>query len=264
MTLVTDEVAELAELSFFLLETNGHSSGAVILAQEFETQAWSTDFYFLIGHILRRAENLKKHIAQLGLDDGRQDRAIGHVEAWQEGFKPDRLSDAWNNSTSTRAALSRCSQFEMLSDSVRRIAPLPKVSDDDRARLLTISTELLRELDALQGQESEFLRQVMIEGLEQLQYRLLRLRWLGWGYTREAIDRLLMLYRELTITAPEVAQSGDMVAVFHALKDTAIDIMDRPKTVKDRYEATTFPLTIASHAYAVYSIGKPVLQLGGS
>lgn len=264
MTLVTDEAAELAELSYFLLGMNGHSSGAVILAQEFETQAWSTDFYFLVGHILSRAESLKRHIPQLGLDEGTRDRAIGHVEAWQEGFKPDRLSDAWNNSTSTRAALSRCSQLEMLSGSVRRIAPLPKISDDDRARLLTISTEILKELNALQGQESEFLRQVMIEGLEQLQYRLLRLRWLGWGYTREAIDRLLMLYRELTITAPEVAQSGDMVAAFHSLKDAAVNIVERLKTVKDRYEAATFPLTIASHAYAVYSIGKPVLQLSGS
>ena len=85
--------------------------------------------------------------------------------------------------------------IKTLSYQIRQKVSYPKLDEDDRKELLAVVSELIEWLKEHQLKEQDFIRQAIVEGLEQFRFRLERFEWLGWGYTLGSLRDVVAAYR---------------------------------------------------------------------
>lgn len=188
----TDAAKELAHLCDRLRGLRQNKSGSEVLAAEFAVPAWSVDFYELIFTIVKRLETLKVLIRDLGdVDQDIREQAISHLDVIANAFTQVGLNNPWSHASNHFISPEYVNPLRMLSSEVRRVQPLPKLSDEEQAEMVTSVDELLGWLRGIQAGDRDFIRQAMIDGLEQFRFRVERVSWVGWGYTLDSLKAVI-------------------------------------------------------------------------
>jgi|JI10StandDraft_1071094.scaffolds.fasta_scaffold375151_2 hypothetical protein len=189
----TDPAAELAQL---LDSLSGHSDviGSQWLATKFGVEEWSLDFYQIIFSIIQRIEGIRGMLASLeGFEHLRSD-IEGHLDALKLAFTTTGLQVAWVSYGANHVNRSNIQPLKMCSAFLRAHISYPDLSIEERDQVIYTVNDLLKWLLEHQLEENDFIRQAIIEGLEQFLFRIERLEWLGWGYSLESLKSVVMAY----------------------------------------------------------------------
>jgi len=102
-----------------------------------------------------------------------------------------------------------------------------------------------------QLERQDFIRQALIEGLEQFIFRLERLRWLGWGYSLEALKDVIGAY--FALERGFDTEGGDQImdATLRKVAGALRSIYSKAGAAKDVVETSDFFLK-AYGAAAIY------------
>lgn len=241
MANLTDPAREIAEICARLDVPSGER-GDEFLAKQFEVETWSRDFYLIVFCIVERIQFLKGIIEKLDIDSDFQAEAIQHVLAIQAAFHTSGFANAWNVHGQHHVGAANAQPLKMLSPMVRQLASYPSLDDDERADLLSDVNDLCSWLKEHQLREQDFIRQALIEGLEQLAFRIGRLKWVGWGYSLESLKEVIGAYFALERTNPTAADNPDAEAVLRKVSSFCKVFYEKAKFGKDVVEVGDFAL----------------------
>lgn len=194
---LTDPARELAELLTVLQGGNPNLQGDVFLAGHFGVDAWSQDFLRIIATIMDRLIELKMIVAELDLDDDYRAEMVGHVEQVASAFSLHGFVNPWSAIGAKQVSPHNVQPIKGLSGMVRQRIAYRKLSDEDLIELAAMIDELTGWLSKHQLTEQDFIRQALLEGLQQLRFRLEKFKWLGWGYALDSLRQVIGAYMML-------------------------------------------------------------------
>ena len=202
MPTITDPARELADICV-KLHCHPDKRGDQHLADVFDVQPWSAEFFQIIFCIVERADFLIDLIGELDLDQDYKTEAVNHINLVKEAFSRDALAGPWKNAGYQHIAPANVQPIKMLSLAVRQLVQYPKLSDEEAHAILAEVNELTDWLDQHQTKENDFIRQALLDGLKQFRFRLERVGWLGWGYTLDSLREVIGAYLALERGMPE-------------------------------------------------------------
>lgn len=239
MPSVTDPAEELATVCKVLGQSS-KLSGADWLARNFDTQPYSEGFYKVLFSIIDRAHGLKKIVSSLDETAHLSEQADRHLDGILNAFRPNHLGGTWSSGGASSLSDANVAPVMMLSASVRPHIRYPKLSDDERDEILKITEDLLSFLREHQLEKHDFIRQALIDGLEQFAFRLNRLKWLGWGYSLEALKDVIGAYLALE-RGFDAESDGQMIdATLRKVAGALKSIYSRAGTTKQAVETADF------------------------
>jgi hypothetical protein len=218
--------------------------GDQYLAMNFDVPEWSSDFYRIVFNIVDRADLVAKIIETLDLDQDIQHEAIASLQQIKAAFSHASLANPWSNPGTGCSLLGaeHSRLIKMLSAQVHQKVSYPKLSAEEVSAILDDVAELLSWLREHQINECDFIRQALVDGLEQLHFRLKRIGWLGWGYTVASLRDVIGAYMALERGLPRNGNAPDGEAVLKKVGASLKRIYEKTKGVKDLYETGDFLL----------------------
>ncbi len=234
---LTDPAKELAELCEKLAIVS-KERGDQHLASLFQVTPWSADFYRIIFTIIERADYVSRFVETLDTDQDTKDEIEYAISRIKSAFNLQTLGSNWNNSGIGRTLLgdSYSRVLKTLSIHMREKVSYPKLTEDEIKEILSEIDDLDSWLNEHQLVEQDFIRQAIVEGLSQFRFRLLRLTWLGWGYTIESLREVVGAYMALQHGTIAGGNSPDSEAVLKKVEKTLTKIYSKMKTGKEAYE----------------------------
>lgn len=229
---LTDPARELVEMLEMLQAPDSSSTGAEYLANKFGVKAWSQDFHKIIAAIMDRLAQLSEIVSDLTLDDDFRSEMLAHINDIAVAFGPGAFQNAWRSYGIDRLSRQNLQPLKGLSGQVRQKIAYRKLSDGEIDELLTSVAELISWLKEHQIVEQDFIRQALIEGLEGLQFRLKRLKWVGWGYALEGLRDVIAAYMLLERQELKVNENPDAEAALRKVGALIKDVYGKLQTVK--------------------------------
>lgn len=230
--LTTDPARELADLLTEFRSGNTSVPGSQYLAERFEVEPWSQDFYRVISTIMDRLAELKGIIRSLPLDLDYQLEMVGHVDEIATAFTPSGFQNAWQNFGADKLSPRNVQPLKSLSGLVRQTIEYRRLSTDELSELVDTVGDLTGWLEAHQLIGQDFVRQALIDGLKQLTFRLVRFKWLGWGYSLDALRDVIAAYMLLERGVGPVQENPDAHAALRKVATAIKTIYDKTRTVK--------------------------------
>lgn len=217
--------------------------GEQVLAELFGVTAWSTDFLDIIAALSRRGDDIVRIIEGMKDDDeGHRNELIAHVRQIQRAVSPAGLQNAWEISVKTYLAPQFVGPIKALSFSIRPYLSYPKLGSEEVAELTAVVEELLGWLREHQLHEQDFIRQALIEGLDQFVLRLDRLEWVGWGYTLESLREVIHAYTVLELGFPDPQESSTAAAMLKMTRLAIRTLLDKTANLKTDVETIGWAL----------------------
>ena len=196
MAEVTDPALELADL-LDQLNVSTNERGDDFLAGRFEVEPWSAEFYQIVSSIVSRTATLEAILKSTKANPAVVAGATNHLAQVRQAFSRNGLAGVWSNHGQGLVSPAHSSPIRMLSAALPAQFSYPKLTNDERDQLLTAVSQLLDWLRDAQLSEKDFIRESLIEGLEQFSFRLQRLSWFGWGYSIESLRDVILAYLAL-------------------------------------------------------------------
>lgn len=232
----TDPAREFADTCAKLCAPK-KEKGEQVLAELFGVEAWSTPFFDIVAALSRRGDEIVQIIETLDLDDDHRAELISDVRQIQRAFSPAGLQNVWENSVKIYLAPQYIGPIKALSSSIRPRISYPKLSVEEIAELKAVISDLLGWLREHQLHEQDFIRQALIDGLDQFSLRLDRLEWVGWGYTLQSLQEVINAYLTLQRGFPDPAVSPSAEAMLKKAEVTLRTVLDKVDLVKKTFEA---------------------------
>lgn len=254
---LTDPAREMADLLTVLQGGNVNLQGDKFLAEHFGVPAWSQDFYRILATIMDRLADLTVIIGELAIDDDFRAEMVGHVGQIQAAFSPGTFQAVWHSSGGQLISAKNVQPLKGLSGLVRQKISYRKLTNEEVSELEGVVTELVQWLGAHQLAEQDFIRQALIDGLENLRFRLSKLRWLGWGYTLDSLREVIAAYMLLERQGSTPQDNPDVEAVLAKVRAFIKTVYSKVETVKKVAETGDWLLkmygtaTLAQHVLPV-------------
>jgi hypothetical protein len=125
--------------------------------------------------------------------------------------------------------------------------------------------QLLEWLRGYQLEDQDFIRQIIIDGLEAFRVRLKHLGWLGWGYTVQSLQEVLTAY--MVIERQQPFASPSMEALYKKttafLKKTAQTITSAKAVVEATRFSLEFYAVLAATQHGAPAAAKAALTFFG-
>lgn len=193
---LTDPAKELVE-TLLLLQEHVPYTGDKFLASKFEVNPWSREFYQILFHLMYRIDEVCRLIDTLEMEEEEIEHTVTTILQIKDAFGPHALQNAWQNSGIHAVAENRLQALRGVSFLLRRSHSYPKLSEGEINEVRALVAELLGWLREHQLVEKDFIRAALIEGLEDFDFRLNKIRWLGWSYTIESLRAVIGAYLAL-------------------------------------------------------------------
>lgn len=237
MTNLTDPAREFAELCASL-HVHSDKPGDVFLAARFQVAPWSSEFYQIVFAILDRARRLAAIIDMTDLDDDFKAEARQHIKQIASAFGKNSLTNTWH-STNMGASLlapTNVQPIKMISPMVRAKVSYPRLDNVELADLRAMIAELDAWLRDHQLAEQDFIRELIIEGIAQLDFRLERFRWFGWGYAVASLREVIAAYMALQQASQGAAVSPDAEAMLRKTQRLLAAFLQKAGVAKETFE----------------------------
>lgn len=184
------ELADLCDRLYSQVTIRGDE----FLAQNFGVEKWSAEFFQLVFSITNRTAQLERLLVNEKIGEPVLAGAKSHLSTIRSAFDRTALGQPWKDQGFARVSTAHSSPIRMLSAVISRDHSYPALSSDEQAEIAGIVNELLGWLDEHQLSERDFIRECLINGLQEFLFRLERLEWLGWGYSVESLKDVIMAY----------------------------------------------------------------------
>lgn len=249
MPAITDPAHEFATLCT-LIRPPSPKSGVEHLANIFKVEQHSHEFYEIIFSIIDRAWSLKSMLTQI--DNAAHVAPIfeRHIDNTLNAFRLTHLPGEWRSHGAPFLEDQNVSPIFALSAIIRPVISYPSLSDEERASLSEEVGTLIGWLEGHQIGEMDFIRQALIDGLHQFQFRLDRLNWLGWGYTLQSLRDVIGAYMALERGIDGNVENTTIEAMKLKVWEGIQKIYSSVGVAKDVYERGDFIL----RAYGAASI----------
>jgi hypothetical protein len=243
VTTLTDPARELAELCSALAISSGNP-GDHVLAEAFEVEAWSAEFYQIVFCIVERADSLIAIVSEIDLDEDYRTEAVAHIRQIKAAFNKGSLMNPWNNRGTGASLLAayNVQPVKMLSPMVRSRVSYPKLDDVEIDNLIQLAEEFQNWLSTHQLREQDFIRQALLDGIRQFCFRLAKTKWLGWGYTIQSLKDVIAAYKMLEGGAPGESPQADAEAVLRKGSAFFVKVFQKLGVAKDAAERADFLL----------------------
>ena len=101
----------------------------------------------------------------------------------------------------------------MISPIIRSKVSYPKLDEDELNDVMDAVSEFLTWLTEHQLANQDFIRQAIIDGMRQFQFRVNKIKWTGWGYTIQSLKDVIAAYKMLEGAVPNPSTAPDAEAV---------------------------------------------------
>lgn len=235
MTTITDPARDLAELCERVRENNA-AVGSVVLAKKFDVAPWSAEFFQILFVIHERFNELIEIVDLLEMDQDILVQAKASIETLQKAFGQDGVNNHWNHSVGNYISPAQVLPLKMLSASVREKKAFRKLSKEECKDAVDEVDQLLGWLNQHQLQAHDFIRAALIEGLEKFKFRLLRLDWLGWGYSLQSLREVVGAYMALEGAFESAGSQPDLGVLLSKVSTFLKSIVEKAGFTKDVVE----------------------------
>lgn len=233
---LTDPARELTEMFVELQSGKATVAGSEFLADKFGVKPWSQDFYKIVAAVMDRLAQLSDIIGELPLDDDYRAEMVAHVQDIALAFGPNGFQNAWHQFGADKLSARNLQPLKGLSGLVRQRVAYRKLSSEELDGLRGTVSELVEWLKQHQLVEQDFIRQALIDGLENLQFRLVRLRWLGWGYTLDSLREVIAAYMLLERQDISPQDNPDAAAALRKVGAVIKEVYEKVQVVKTAAE----------------------------
>jgi hypothetical protein len=215
-------------------------------------QPWSAEFYGIVFAILDRINDFEKIARTLAQDEDLKNDTLSILGSMRQAFTRNTLAERWRDPGGPSFLRREISQpIKMLSAQVRPIARTPKLAPNEINELLAQIDDLLTWLRSHQTSDQDFIRQALIDGLEQFRFRLNKLKWVGLGYAlkslREVIGAYMALERQQSLNCDPISE-----AILKKTESFLRSTYKKLTFIKDTAELGEFLIKV----YGLYSITK--------
>ena len=189
---ILELVATLRDLRFSV-DRRGYDA----LSEKFGVEPGSSDFALIISLILKRMEHVSDLIMAIDeVDDVVKERQVTCISNLRRAFSPATLTHNWKTNGGGPEMLAE--QFlvgvEALQSHARKVQPIPKLTDEELEQLLLRVSECRQKLEELQHNDSDFVRQSLIDGIKSFELSLTHFKWLGWDNAFKSFEQAFLLY----------------------------------------------------------------------
>lgn len=252
---LTDPALELADLCD-RLAVHSTDRGDIFLAAQFNVEPWTPEFFQIALSVVNRTVALKQLLVELRIKGAVAAGAQAHLSQIQKAFDLGSMSNQWAGGGYRYVTPQHSSPIRMLSAAIPEQYSYPKLSEDEANEVRQLVGRLLSWLRRLQLSERDFIRESLVEGLEQFQFRLDHLSWFGWGYSIQSLRDVILAY--LTLERGTVPQDNpDAAAV---LKRLSVLFRRVYKIATHGREATeTYDWVIGCYHFAIGAAAGPTL-----
>lgn len=254
----TDPLRELAELCTALSSGNSQLRGDEYLASHFGVTSWSNDFYSILMAISNRLELVKKIIANMQTYEDTKVEMVAHIEQIGSAFGIQALNNVWSSVGATLLSAQNIQPLKALSGLARTQVSYKKLTDSEVAELLGEVIQLKEWLCEKQLAEHDFIRQLLIDSLITFEFRLNKLKWVGWGYTLESLREVIGAYLMLQSTGINANDNPDATAIIFKVNSLIKNIYSKIQTAKNATEAADWLLK-AYGAASMICHGTPIV-----
>jgi hypothetical protein len=228
----------------------------MFLAKTFNVDPWSAEFFQIAQSIVNRTIALEHLLVSVHTKTAVVEGAKVHLARIRQAFDLASLSNQWSQRGLAHVRPDQSSPIRMLSAGIPDEYGYPKLSAEEANEVIKLVNQLVEWLQGVQLSEKDFVRESLIEGLEQFRFRMERLQWFGWGYSiqslRDVIIAYLILERGLDAKA-----HPDVAAVAKKLCAGLKKIFGYASTAKD--VADTGDWLVSCYRHAVKAAGGPAL-----
>ena len=172
---------------------------------------WSTDFFLVLFELIKRCELVELEIQRLPLDDDVKTDAVRSIQRMRTYLNQRQIMTQKISQAKSLLGGQNITILKMLSSQVRENISYELLSSDQRDDLLDDVRKLIGWLEQQQDQETDFIRQALIEGLQSFEFRLDRLSWFGAGYVIDGLKDVLHAYLALQGAIPEVSNGDELL-----------------------------------------------------
>lgn len=183
-----------------------------------------------------RLAKLKVIIGDLTLDDDIRAEMVTHLTDISLAFGPSGFQNAWSSFSADKLSAKNVQPLKVLSGQVRQKIAYRKLAAEETNELIATVSELREWLEQHQLAEQDFIRQALIEGLENLTFRLSKLQWLGWGYTCDSLREVIAAYMLLERQGSNPINNPDAEAVLKKTASVIKQVYDKLQVVKTAAE----------------------------
>lgn len=172
-------------------------TGVEWLASQFETAPWSEDFYRVLFAIVQRGHYLMKLVDEIQEAAPIATEAKVHIAEVLKAFRAESLAGNWRDTSRNYLNGANVNPIGMLAGVVQPHICYKSLDNEKVTELLDDVSQLIGWLQDQQISERDFIRQALLEGLKEFQFRLIRLRWLGLGFALNGLKDVIFAYMAL-------------------------------------------------------------------
>ena len=264
--IMTDPARELVEFCEALYATDAaEARGQDHLASKFGIVAWGPEFFQIIYTVSERINLLTDIIESLEIDTDYRNEMVAHVRDILVAFSGPTLRNPWEAHGRQHIGPLNTQPLKAISGLVRTKVRYKKLSLDERNNIIIMSRQLKEWLCDHQLSEHDFIRQSIIDGLQQFEFRLQRLEWLGSGYALESLRSVIAAYMMLERVSLPTDVDPNFKAILLRVENFTKNVYNSIKDVRDSVEVGDFILR-AYGAGSLWLNAQPTVAgfLGGN
>lgn len=211
--------------------------GDAFLAEAFEVDPWSSEFFQIVSSIGQRIVALSSILDNLNGNPVVIRGAQDHLFQINQAFHLNSFTRPWIGTGQKFVGPEHSSPIRMLSMAMPAEYRYPKLTGEEALELIQLVDQLLEWLKEHQLNERDFIRESLIEGLENFLFRLNKLHWFGWGYSIESLRDVILAYVTLERGLDEAA-NPDASALLRKTASTLQKIFAYAGVVKEAFETS--------------------------
>ena len=193
---LTDPARELA-FTLALIASGGPEQLDERICQLTDVQEWSADFFKVTFYLIDRFDLLLRETAMLTLDDDIKNDALDSIHSMRSVFASKEMFKQKTMQIESRITGSNATVLKMLSGLIRERFCYHRLETHEQDLIISEVSELTVWLNKIQSEEKDFIRQAIIDGLTEFEFRLKRLHWFGSGYPIESLRDIIHAYLAL-------------------------------------------------------------------
>jgi len=178
------------------LDITSDVQGDQFLAESFQVEAWSQDFFEVLSGITERMDALLTLIDTLSIRDTVKANAKDHLGHMKRAFSRPALVSPWRQHGQPCVAPPRRDPILGLS-AVLHTYDFDTPTQAEAAQIKADANELLCWLEEFQLSEKDFIRECIVVGLRRFLFQIERLEWFGWGGATAGLKEVMGAYLAL-------------------------------------------------------------------
>lgn len=167
------------------------------IAQLAHVEPWSAEFFRVLFELINRFDFVEREIQAIELDEDIREEALNSLGSMRKVFSNKNIMRHETNAIKPVLSASNLTIIRMLSRQIRDNVSYNAFSDQEKDEIIEDVSTLIDWLVGLQSEEKDFVRDALISGLKEFQFRMVRLEWFGSGYALQGIKDVIQAYLAL-------------------------------------------------------------------